>query len=149
MAATIIVVPCYNEAERLDVEAFVRAASELEDLKFLMVNDGSTDATAAVLEKLETSVPGSFESLTLPANRGKAEAVRQGLMRAIAQGADQVAFWDADLSTPLEEIPRFLEALAATPQRLAVFGSRIARSRYGCLRHPVRSQAVSLRSAHG
>lgn len=51
MQSVLIVVPCYNEARRLDVEAFARALESEANLSFLFLNDGSTDGTVGVVER--------------------------------------------------------------------------------------------------
>lgn len=122
---TAIVVPCYDEAARLDPEAFLAACRAQDWLRFLFVDDGSRDGTLAVLEKLAARAPERLAVLALPANRGKAEAVRAGLRDAIARGHDYVGWWDADLATPLAEIPRFVAVLDERPDTEIVFGARV------------------------
>ncbi|MBX3220865.1 MAG: glycosyltransferase [Labilithrix sp.] len=119
-----IVVPCFNEAERLPVDSFVDFIASRDDVRFVFSNDGSTDATGRVLDELVARVPGRAEQLTLPRNRGKAEAVRLGLLRALETGADVVGYLDADLATPLEELAPML-AHFDDPDILAVTGARI------------------------
>ena len=99
-----IVVPCYNEETRLPREEFLRCSAESGGaIRFLWVDDGSTDGTAAVLEELAAQTGGRV--LRLPENCGKAEAVRRGLLSLDAASTCRAAgFWDADLSTPLEFI---------------------------------------------
>jgi glycosyltransferase involved in cell wall biosynthesis len=123
-AKTWIVVPCYNEAHRLREDEFARFASEHPDVCFLFVDDGSTDATR---ERLEEMAAGNeaFCLLAQPLNRGKAEAVRRGMNEAFQAGATYAGFWDADLATPLDEIPRFVETLDAHPGLEVLFGSRV------------------------
>ena len=70
------------------------------DASLLLVNDGSKDATGEVLERLARERPGRIAALQLTPNRGKAEAVREGMRAALAAGAEIVGFLDADLSTP-------------------------------------------------
>ncbi len=123
--STIIVIPCYNEAERLDVDAFRRYASSGRGARFLFVDDGSSDGTAGVLRSLEASDPESFGVLVLPRNAGKAEAVRQGFLKAFELSPDFVGFWDADLATPLPTINEFVDLLEARPDLLVIFGSRV------------------------
>lgn len=123
--ATAIVVPCYDEAARLEPDAFVAACRAQDGLHFLFVDDGSRDATRAVLEKLAARDPARLAVLALPENRGKAEAVRAGLREAIARGHDYVGWWDADLATPLDEIARFTAVLDARPDVELVFGARV------------------------
>lgn len=119
-----LVVPCYNEARRLDPEEFLRLA-HVPGLRLLFVDDGSRDATAQVLADLCARSAGKAEWFSLPRNAGKAEAVRQGLLRALEQGAQLTGFTDADLSTPVEEIVRLVEALREHPDVQVVIASRI------------------------
>jgi len=118
-------VPCYNEAARLDVVAFRRFAADEPAIDFLFVNDGSSDATLGLLRELEASDRESFAVLDLAANAGKAEAVRAGLNVAFKSNADYVGYWDADLATPLDEIPRFVAVLERLPRIEMVFGARV------------------------
>jgi hypothetical protein len=64
-------------------------------------------------------------TLRLGANVGKAEAVRRGMELAIRRRATLAGYWDADLATPLEAIPRFREVFAERPELLLVMGSRV------------------------
>lgn len=121
---TTIVVPCYNEAKRLPVAQF-REFVGAHDIHFVLVNDGSRDATSEVLDGLRQTAPDRITVLDQKVNRGKAEAVRRGLSHAIASGSGYVGFWDADLATPLSTIPRFVEILAERPEILMVFGARV------------------------
>jgi len=122
---TTIVVPCYNEQRRLPTAQFSGFAASHPNVRFLFVNDGSTDDTGGVLKSLVASAPASFELLELGVNRGKAEAVRAGMQQALGADARYVGYWDADLATPLSEIPRFVEALETTPACDICFGSRV------------------------
>src|ERR1043165_9106871 len=92
------VVPCYNEEKRLDLDAF-RAFSDR--VGFLFVDDGSRDGTRRLLQS------NGFDVLGFDKNGGKAEAVRRGIVEAMSRGAEVVGFWDADLATPLSELPLF------------------------------------------
>src|SRR6202044_2784275 len=59
-------------------------------------------------------------------NGGKAEAVRSGMLAAIAlEGIAVTGFWDADLATPLDVIPQLLAKLMEDPERQMIFGSRV------------------------
>lgn len=124
---TVIVVPCFNEEKRLDGEAFLDYARRHPDVGFLFVDDGSRDRTAEMLARLRTSEPRAIVVHSMPQNSGKAEAVRTGMLAALDRGSEFVGYWDADLSTPLDEITGFVKILGADPTVLAVLGCRIRR----------------------
>lgn len=121
-----VIIPCYNEAERLDAAAFAAFIAGHQDISFCFVDDGSTDETLKIIRAIETAAKGRAVSHVLDRNRGKAEAVRQGMLRML--GADEyIGYWDADLATPLAHIPDFAEVLDCNPQIAMVAGSRIKR----------------------
>jgi dolichyl-phosphate beta-glucosyltransferase len=124
MAGLTVVVPCYNEADRLDAAPLLAFIDGHADASFLLVNDGSSDGTAAVLDGLAAERPGRIRALQLAPNRGKAEAVREGLRAALAAGAEIVGFLDADLSTPPAQIDDLRAALARPGVQVAI-GARI------------------------
>jgi len=122
---TTIVIPCYNEARRLDADSFARYVAGSPGVRLLFVDDGSTDDTRAVLEQLIARKPGPMRLLALDHNQGKAEAVRAGFVAAFEADPTYVGFWDADLATPLSDIDRFAALLDERPLAVAVFGSRV------------------------
>lgn len=121
-----LVVPCFDEAARLDVAA-VRAALDADpDLALTFVDDGSRDRTRAVLEGLAATAPARVDVVALPENRGKGEAVRAGLLAALARGPAFTGWWDADLATPFAEVARLRDALDARPGAWLAMGARVA-----------------------
>ena len=86
MAQCIVVIPCFNEAQRLDERAFLERVTR-HDEDFLFVNDGSSDATGPLLDDLCAANPASLSVLHLSENRGKAEAVRRGILQALSRAA--------------------------------------------------------------
>jgi dolichyl-phosphate beta-glucosyltransferase len=124
-ARTIVVVPCYNEESRLPAQRFVDFARAHPDIGFVFVDDGSRDGTQALLRTLEEAVPDSVRTHTLTANCGKCEAVRQGLLVAVSWKPTFVGYWDADLATPLCELPRFIALGERDPDLFLIMGSRI------------------------
>jgi len=122
---TIVVVPCYNEAQRFDAQRFGAAARADQSLSFLLVDDGSKDATRSVLEGLRRELPDQVVVLGLDANVGKAEAVRQGMLCAFERQPRLVAYFDADLATPLAELDGMRAWFAQRPELELVLGSRV------------------------
>jgi dolichyl-phosphate beta-glucosyltransferase len=138
MPNATIVVPCYNEANRLDLDAFRGFVRRNSDIKFLLVNDGSRDRTQSILEQLAYSHPTQFSVLNLVENSGKAEAVRRGMIEAMADEPEFVGYWDADLATPLEAIPEFVAVLRRCPKISLVMGVRLPLLGHDIRRRPLR-----------
>jgi glycosyltransferase involved in cell wall biosynthesis len=114
MTALTVIFPCYNEAERLPVtlEAYLAHLSSAPgEVEVLVVDDGSTDATAAVAEAAAGGDPRVRVIRTGP-NRGKGFAVRAGMLAA---DGDRVVFTDADGSYGPSEVDRVARALAGAP----------------------------------
>jgi glycosyltransferase involved in cell wall biosynthesis len=125
MAKTTIVIPCYDEAERLSMTVFAEQLALDPETDFIFVDDGSRDDTLALLQQMAEREPGRIQALGLPTNRGKAEAVRVGLLAALDQGSEFVGYLDADLATPLNEISRLRAILEEKPGVEIVLGSRV------------------------
>lgn len=120
-----VVVPCYNEESRLPVGQFKSFLESSSDTLFHFVNDGSTDDTREVLDRLAQEFPESVTLQHLERNGGKAEAVRQGFLANLGRGFSAIAFWDADLATPLEQIPCFASVMSENMEIEMVFGARV------------------------
>ena len=125
MSRVIVVVPCYNEAQRLNTRKLVEFVQHESDVDLLLVDDGSHDATLEILQRLNAAYPDRFSFLHLPCNVGKAEAVRQGMQLALESEPAYVGFWDADLATPLEEVIEFARVLDRRPEIDIAVGTRI------------------------
>lgn len=139
--AHILVIPCYNEGQRLDPAPWLGFLDAFPRFGLLFVDDGSTDNTAPVLEDLRSQRPQQVQVLSLEQNRGKAEAVRAGVLGALTTEPHSVGYWDADLSTPLDAAPAFLAVLdeddsveLVTGARVQLLGRTVERS---ALRHYV------------
>jgi glycosyltransferase involved in cell wall biosynthesis len=89
------------------VLAYVRA--QRWDAEVIVVNDGSRDNTAEIVRAFAAKDP-MVRLVENPGNRGKGYSVRNGIL---SSRGDIVVFSDADLSSPIEEMPKLLEALAA------------------------------------
>lgn len=132
-----IIVPCFDEADRLDIAAFAALAETIDELIF--VDDGSTDATPGLLRSVAAATAGGHvDVIALPSNVGKAEAVRVGMLAGIERGATIVGYLDADLATPVSEMIRLVDSARSQPHRTAVLGSRVALLGHTVRRRPVR-----------
>jgi dolichyl-phosphate beta-glucosyltransferase len=105
-----IIIPSYNEERRLPetlerIAAYVRASGR--EVEILVVDDGSTDGTAAVAESFKSKF-GALRVLSNGVNRGKGYSVRHGMLEARGR---IVLFTDADLSAPIEEADKLFAAL--------------------------------------
>lgn len=120
-----IVVPCYNEGQRLPVPEFDTFLKEHPEIAFLFVDDGSTDNTADRLAEIAEAHPANTEVIRLSRNGGKAAAVRSGMRAAFAREVPLAGYWDADLATPLDEIPRFIGILEDDRDCLVLLGARV------------------------
>lgn len=126
MRSVAIVVPCYNEEQRLNPFAFRRFLADSPRCRLIFVNDGSRDCTLDVLHRLAGACdPGLVEVVDLPQNGGKAEAVRQGMLHAWQGGAELIGFWDADLATPLDAVDDFVRVFDRDESIEIVVGSRL------------------------
>lgn len=121
----IVVVPCFNEAKRFDADRFRTLLSLIPVVQLLFVDDGSTDSTLSVLNGFAATEPNRVTVMSLPTNSGKGEAIRRGILTAIVHGPEWVAYVDADLATPPEEVSRLWANSHDDPSIDVFFGSRI------------------------
>jgi dolichyl-phosphate beta-glucosyltransferase len=123
LPAFSVVIPCFNEAGRIGqtVQATLDYLNTVSpESEVVVINDGSTDQTATIAR--EALAPAKVDARLLEnfPNRGKGAAVRKGLLAAKRPIG---LFFDADLSTPLTEIPKVIEPIASGDVDVA-FGSR-------------------------
>ncbi|MGA7906138.1 MAG: dolichyl-phosphate beta-glucosyltransferase [Candidatus Sulfotelmatobacter sp.] len=132
-----IVIPAYNEGARLratleKVLAYIDQGKL--DAEVLVVNDGSSDNTAAIVRDVAARRL-QLRLVENPGNRGKGYSVRNGILSAHGQ---TVLFSDADLSSPIEEMPKLLEALQSGAD--IAIGSRWLRTELQTQRQPFHRQ---------
>ena len=125
MRKTVIVIPCYNEALRIQQNEFIQCCDSFNQMSFIFVNDDSKDNTGEILTKLKNIKPEQISVINLSKNSGKAEAVRQGMLTALHDNFDYIGYWDADLSTSLSHIKSFVDALEKSTYLDIVMGSRV------------------------
>lgn len=123
-----IVIPCYNEEKRLPLPSFMDFARTHPDVLLCFVNDGSRDQTLSVLMGMMFQQPSNIAVLSLQANAGKAEAVRQGMLYVRESfPVRSLGFLDADLATRPEEWYDMACYQQKHPEFSAITGSRISR----------------------
>ena len=122
-----VVIPCYNEEERLLSKEFTDYINKNSGYHLCFVNDGSKDQTLKILKELQK---GREEFITVyhcKENGGKAEAVRLGMLHMAAkEDLDYLGFLDADLSTDLADFDDLVKTIAHSEFKI-VSGSRISR----------------------
>ena len=132
-----IVIPAYNESARLGatlekVLAYVHA--QRWDAEVIVVNDGSRDNTADIVRAFATKDP-VLRLVENPGNHGKGYSVRNGMLNTRGR---IVLFSDADLSSPIEEAPKLLQALDDGAD--IAIGSRWLRAETQTQRQPLHRQ---------
>lgn len=133
---TAIIIPCYNEEKRLNSKEFIDFSKEYQDTHFIFVNDGSSDNTLRVLNDLAKEA-SNCHVIDQKDNCGKAFAVYSGFDVAFRYKYDYIGFWDADLATPLDMIPKFYDLLNSGDYS-AIFGCRLQRLGSNIKRKPMR-----------
>ena len=122
-----VVIPCYNEEERLLTSTFKDFAHKNLGYHLCFVNDGSTDNTLAVLEELRKGNEDTISIFNCEKNDGKAEAVRQGVLHLSKDPQlDYIGYLDADLSTDFKDFDELVQTLENSDFKI-VSGSRISR----------------------
>jgi len=122
-----VVIPCYNEEERLLGTEFKDFAHSNLGYHLCFVNDGSTDNTLKVLEELRKGNESNISIYDCEKNGGKAEAVRLGMLHmAKDTQLDYIGFLDADLSTDFRDFDDLVETLDKSHFKI-VSGSRMSR----------------------
>lgn len=128
MQEVCVVIPCFNEEHRLRGADLLAFLDSHPATSLCLVDDGSRDGTLSVLERLRSRNPERILVHRLTANGGKAAAVRAGVLHVAEKGTwPIIGYWDADLSTPLDEVDRLLAVLHEDPGCQLALGSRVKR----------------------
>lgn len=123
----IIVVPCYNEENRLPVNDFKSFINTHKNILICFVNDGSADNTIGTLTNLKSKCTNPIKIVNLLENKGKATAVKEGFTHCNTFFKyKKIAYLDADLSTSLKECLQLSSLINS--ETLFVFGSRIEKA---------------------
>lgn len=121
---SVIIVPAFNEEFRfpmMEYRAFLKQEIS-HNIDMLFVNDGSTDGTLSKIKELKSEF-SAVDYISLSTNQGKAEAIRQAIMQIDSDKYRFIGYWDADLASPLNEIPHLLSY--AEPKVRLIMGSRV------------------------
>lgn len=110
------VIPVYNEEDRIETTFAAlkdfKAPHDIELKEVIFVNDGSKDKTIAIINKAKASLKKKLKAhislVSYDHNRGKGYAVRVGML---SSNADYTLFFDADMSTPLDQLRKFAEPM--------------------------------------
>ena len=122
---TGIIIPCYNEAKRLNVNAFIEFITTHDSYHLCFVNDGSKDDTLSVLETVQKEARTRVSIVDVKKNAGKAAAVRSGARYLFnRQDVDYIGFIDADLSTDFKDFKKLVGTLHNNDNLSLVYGSR-------------------------
>jgi dolichyl-phosphate beta-glucosyltransferase len=128
LASISIVIPAYNEEQRLPSSLCsilnYLEAGEWAGWEIIVVNDGSLDATSAVARELAAAHAG-IQVLDNPGNRGKGYSVRRGMLEA---RGEWVLFTDSDLSAPIEEVAKLVDAVRTQGAKAAIGSRAVDRS---------------------
>ncbi|HHT51864.1 MAG TPA: glycosyltransferase [Bacteroidales bacterium] len=127
MSKVVVIIPCYNEADRFPQQEFFNSFISYPSMTFLFVNDGSKDATLEILQEWQKEYDNVLVIDKQP-NSGKASAVRFAMLHAVEKiDFDYIAYFDADLATSLDEIPVFFNIFEQNNTLKMVVGSRVKR----------------------
>ncbi|MBI2731462.1 MAG: glycosyltransferase [Sphingobacteriales bacterium] len=126
MQGICIIIPCYNEASRLDENSFQQFLLERKEFSICFADDGSTDDTIRILNKIQSEFRGRVFIVRSGLNVGKAEIIRKAINEMSAEKVfEYYGYFDADLSAPLEAAIPFVDFLVKNKEKQIVFGSRI------------------------
>ena len=148
-----VIIPCFNESDRLDLDQFESFLKRNPFIQLVFVDDGSEDETSECLEERLGLYSDQVHILRLEENKGKGEAIRFGMCHVFDQpnAPNYIGYLDADLATPLEDLMRGLDILMRRVDiflllgiRVQLSGHRVRRTFHRFLLGRAFSTAVSL-----
>jgi len=137
LTETTIVIAAYNEENRLPeslkkIQAYLVGSGLKAEI--VIVDDGSTDNTAALVRNISAGMPG-LRLISYPRNRGKGYALRAGVL---SSRGSMVLITDADLSTPIEELDILRPHIISQSHHIAIGSRALAQSEIIKAQHPLR-----------
>lgn len=135
-----IIIPCYNESSRLELDSFIDFANQNKDYTLCLVNDGSGDMTRSTLARVKNVAHENVLVYHMEDNQGKANAVRLGALFMYREtNVETIGFLDADLSTTFQDYDQLVSEMEKSRYNLKViFGSRNMEGTEGIERNPLR-----------
>lgn len=123
MTEISIVIPCFNEENRLDISEIKQLFTQKNIANLIFVDDGSTDQTYRILSEIKNDYEDRVLIIYNKENKGKAEAVRQGMLYGLEKTNSKIlGFLDADFFIPSEEVFRLISLFEKNT--LFLFGSK-------------------------
>lgn len=119
----LLIIPCFNEANRISIEEFQTNFDQYQTTDFLFVNDGSTDTTIEILTNFATHFE-NVKFLDCKENKGKAESIRRAVLNTDLDQYEYVGYLDADLATPVSEWQKLSHFIVQHPNYKFVMGIR-------------------------
>ena len=123
MIKLLCIIPFYNEELRFS-SSFEKLFQQYSDVDFLLVDDGSSDNTNTILMSLSNS-HHNCTVLSLHKNVGKAEAIRNGVLKTATEKYNFIGYLDADLATPIHELIKLYDFISTSKSVVFIMGSRI------------------------
>ncbi len=122
---TGLIIPCYNEGERINSKAFIEFIKTTDNYHLCFINDGSTDNTIEILKEMKRACPEQVSIINMLINKGKAAAVRNGAKYLYTfNDIEYIGFIDADLSTDFNDFNKLVNTLKFNENLDMVYGSR-------------------------
>jgi len=120
-----LIIPCYNESDRLDIASFIAYAASNKNNVLCFVNDGSADDTRGTLAEIKSLEHENVLVYNVSENCGKAKAVQLGAMH-LYNNTDvaTIGFIDADLSTDFNDYDRLINQMKVNQSLKVIYGSR-------------------------
>lgn len=120
-----IIIPCYNESDRLNINSFLDYAADNKHNILCFVNDGSSDATRSTLAKIKDYQHDNVLVYNVPENSGKAKAVQLGALHLYNDTrVHTIGFIDADLSTDFKDYDQLIFKMKCHKSLKVIYGSR-------------------------
>ena len=120
-----IIIPCYNEAHRLNIKQFRIYLNDYTDFHLCFVNDGSQDDTLSVLNEFQKEFSDRITVIDMKKNQGKSAAIRAGVRYYYSnKSVSYIVYLDADLSSDYDNFNELLAKLKKENKLNIVFDSR-------------------------